>query len=282
MGLQMPWRAAEKQGVAQVTDERLRNVVWRDLLPLTRGEVVYETLITTPWLAVSLTAWHLASTTHIAFAALALASAFFFFLTGLRQVHNAYHYALGLGRRSTDLTMFALSVTMMSAMHAIQATHLNHHRHCLDDEDVEGRAATQSWWKAVLSGPAFAVHLHRNGWMLANARTRRWIVVEMLVIALTMTAAGLLEWLPLRAHVMTMIAGQCLTAFFAVWTVHHDCLPIGRIARTQRGWLKNVMSYDMFHHVEHHLFPAVPTCHLPELSNRLDRVAPEYKDLMVY
>jgi len=55
-----------------------------------------------------------------------------------------------------------------------------------------------------------------------------------------------------------------------------------RIARTQRGWLKNVMSYDMFHHVEHHLFPAVPTCHLPELSNRLDRVAPEYKDLMVY
>jgi fatty acid desaturase len=282
MGLQTLWRAADKQCVAQVSDERLRDVEWRDLLPLTRGEVVYETLITTPWLAVSLTAWHLASTTHIAFVALALASAFFFFLTGLRQVHNAYHYALGLDRRSTDLTMFALSLTMMSAMHAIQATHLNHHRHCLDDEDVEGRAATQSWWRAVISGPAFAVHLHRNGWMLANTRTRRWIVVEMIALAFTITAAVLLEWLPLRAHVMTMIAGQCFTAFFAVWTVHHDCLPIGRIARTQRGWLKNVMSYDMFHHVEHHLFPAVPTCHLPELSNRLDRVAPEYKDLMVY
>jgi fatty acid desaturase len=27
--------------------------------------------------------------------------------------------------------------------------------------------------------------------------------------------------------------------------------------------------------VEHHLFPAVPTCHLPELSKRLDEVAPE-------
>jgi fatty acid desaturase len=89
-------------------------------------------------------------------------------------------------------------------------------------------------------------------------------------------------WVPLRAHVLTMIAGQCFTAFFAVWTVHHDCEPTGRIARTQRGWLKNVASYDMFHHVEHHLFPAVPTCHLPELSRRLDRVAPEYKDLTVY
>ena len=268
--------------MAHVLDDRLREVEWRDLVPLTRGEVVYETLITMPWLAVSLTAWYLASSIHIAFVALALVSAFFFFLTGLRQVHNAYHHALGLGRRSTDLIMFALSVTMMSAMHAIQATHLNHHRHCLDDEDVEGRAATQSWWRAVLSGPAFAVHLHRNGWMLADARTRRWIVVEMIAIALTMTAAVLLESFPLRAHVMTMIAGQCFTAFFAVWTVHHDCVAIGRIARTQRGWLKNVMSYDMFHHVEHHLFPGVPTCHLPELANRLDRVAPEYKDLMVY
>ena len=268
--------------MAQVRDERLRDVEWRDLLPLTGGEVVYETLITTPWLGGSLIAWHLATTSHPAFAALALAGAFFFFLTGLRQVHNAYHYALGLGQLSTHLTMFALSVTMMSAMHAIQATHLNHHRHCLDDDDVEGRAATLSWWRALLNGPAFAVHLHRSGWALANASTRRWIVAEMIAIMVAVAAAMLIEWLPLRAHVLTMIAGQCFTAFFAVWTVHHDCQPIGRLARTQRGWLKNVVSYDMFHHVEHHLFPAVPTCHLPELSRRLDRVAPEYRDLTVY
>jgi fatty acid desaturase len=268
--------------VAHVRDERLRHVEWRDLLPLTRAEVVYETLITTPWLAVSLTAWHLAGTTHPAFAALALASAFFFFLTGLRQVHNAYHYALGLGRQSTHLTMLALSVGMMSAMHAIQATHLNHHRHCLDDGDVEGRAATQSWWRALIGGPLFAIHLHRSGWALTNADTRRWIVAETAAIAMMLLAAALIDWFPLRAHVVTMIGGQCFTAFFAVWTVHHDCEPIGRIARTQRGWMKNVVSYDMFHHVEHHLFPAVPTCRLPELSRRLDRLAPEYKDLTVY
>jgi fatty acid desaturase len=268
--------------VAQVRDERLRDVEWRDLLRLTRSEVVYETLITTPWLAASLTTWHLAATIHPAFAVLALASAFFFFLTGLRQVHNAYHYALGLSRRSTDLSMFALSVGMMSVMHAIQATHLNHHRHCLDDRDVEGRAATQTWWRALIGGPAFAVHLHRSGWALASARTRRWIAAETGAIAVTILVAALIDWLPLRAHLTAMMAGQCFTAFFAVWTVHHDCQPIGRIARTQRGWLKNVVSYDMFHHVEHHLFPAVPTCRLPELSRRLDRVAPDYKDLTVY
>jgi fatty acid desaturase len=268
--------------VAQARDERLLNVEWRDLLPLSRAEVVYETLITTPWLAGSLAAWHLATTRHPVFAAVALVSAFFFFLTGLRQVHNAYHYALGLGRRSTDLTMLALSAAMMSAMHAIQATHLNHHRHCLDDGDVEGRAATQRWWQALVGGPAFAVHLQRSGWALADRRARWWIAAELTALAGMALAAVLIEWLPLRAHVMTMIAGQCFTAFFAVWTVHHDCQPLGRIARTQRGWFKNIVSYDMFHHLEHHLFPAVPTCHLPELSQRLDRVAPEYKNLTVY
>jgi fatty acid desaturase len=268
--------------MAHVRDERLRRVEWRDLLPLTRGEVVYETLITTPWLAGSLTAWHLADVVHPGFAAVALAGAFFFFLTGLRQVHNAYHYALGLGRWPTDLTMVALSAGMMSAMHAIQATHLNHHRHCLDSRDVEGDAARYIWWRAVLGGPAFALRLHLAGWTLANVRTRRWIVVELLAMTMIVIIALSIGWVPLRAHVLTMIAGQCFTAFFAVWTVHHDCEPTGRIARTQRGWLKNVVSYDMFHHVEHHLFPAVPTCHLPELSRRLDRIAAEYKDFTVY
>lgn len=268
--------------MVHTTDERLRSIAWRDLLPLTRREVLYEVLITTPWLVGSLVAWRLASTAHPAFALLALTAEFFFFLTGLRQVHNAYHYTLGLSRRSTDVTMFVLSAGMLSAMHAIQATHLHHHRHCLREADVEGRAATRTWWAAVLIGPAFAVHLHRAGWALASARARRWIVVEWIDMATMVGAATVVEWWPLRAHLITMTAGQCLTAFFAVWTVHHDCGTSVRIARTQRGWLKNFVSYDMFHHVEHHLFPSVPTCHLPELSKRLDRVAPDYKELSVY
>jgi hypothetical protein len=40
----------------------------------------------------------------------------------------------------------------------------------------------------------------------------------------------------LRYHVVAMAAGQCLTAFFAVWTVHHPCEAArGPIARTIRG-----------------------------------------------
>lgn len=43
-----------------------------------------------------------------------------------------------------------------------------------------------------------------------------------------------------------------------------------------RNGLKSKLTYDMFYHVEHHLFPAVPTCRLRILARRLDQAAPEF------
>ena len=80
----------------------------------------------------------------------------------------------------------------------------------------------------------------------------------------------------LRWHAAAMIVGECFTGFFAVWIVHRGC-DEHSIARTQRGWLKNVVSYSMFYHLEHHLFPAVPTCKLSHLAARIEAVAPELR-----
>jgi fatty acid desaturase len=77
-----------------------------------------------------------------------------------------------------------------------------------------------------------------------------------------------------RWHVAAMLAGECLTGFFAVWTVHHGC-GAHEPGRTQRGEWLNRLSYSMFFHAEHHLFPAVPTGHLDVLARRLDAVTAE-------
>ena len=45
---------------------------------------------------------------------------------------------------------------------------------------------------------------------------------------------------------------------------------------------KAFVTYNMFYHVEHHLFPSVPTCHLPELARRLDGAAPELQRKLVF
>ena len=51
-------------------------------------------------------------------------------LTGLRQVHNAFHYALGLSQRATEWLMVLLSIAMPGSMHAVKFNHLQHHKFC--------------------------------------------------------------------------------------------------------------------------------------------------------
>jgi fatty acid desaturase len=247
---------------------QLPRVNWRDLVALGPWEKAWELSLSLPWLAASLWCydrnwWWLG-----------LPCSFYFFLTGLRQSHNAQHYALGLPRPVQDGVLFVLSASMLASMHAVQVTHLHHHRHCLTEEDVEGSTARLTWWRALLAGPCFAVRLHAAAWRLASVRKRRWITVELVVTGLLVLMAALPGGLlALKWHVATMVAGESLTGFFAVWTVHNGCEP-HEAGRTQRGRWVNRFSYHMFFHAEHHLFPAVPTPHLPELARRLDAVAP--------
>jgi fatty acid desaturase len=46
--------------------------------------------------------------------------------------------------------------------------------------------------------------------------------------------------------------------------------------------VKNRISFEMFFHLEHHLFPKVPTSHLPRLADRLDSAAPELQAHQVF
>lgn len=254
-------------------DPRLRSLDCDDLLSLKRREVALELLISSPWLIVEL--YLLAAGYHIP----AMLAAFFFFLTGLRQVHQGYHLALGIPRLATDMFLFVLSLLMLGSMHAVKYNHLMHHRHCLDDADIEAKSAKMTWYGAILFGPVFPVLLHRNALKNGSRYYRAWIVAELLGNAVMIGAAFLHP--VIATHVILMAAGQCLTAFFAVWTVHHGC--DGEVfARTQRGFLKNFISYDMFYHVEHHLFPRVPQKRLAEVARRIDAVVPELTGKAVY
>jgi len=127
-------------------DPRLRDIPWTDLLSLRRHEIAHELTLSLPWLLASLAAaqWRLYP--------LALLASFMFFLTGLRQVHNAYHYALGVPRAATEWVMLALSVLMLGSMHAVQVNHLRHHRYCLGEEDIEAMSARLPAWRALLLG----------------------------------------------------------------------------------------------------------------------------------
>lgn len=268
-------------------DPRVRAIEWRDLVQVSRWQAFKEVTLSMPWITASLVFFAL-----IQFGGSwlwlipALISSFYLFLTGLRQTHNAYHYAIGVSRRGCDLLMFWLSIVMTGSMHAVQINHLHHHRHNMTDEDVEGFTAKLKWWQAMLVGPYFPYKLHKFALQAGKPNQLRWVYAELIgnvvwyaVVAYISLALG--QWW-LGLFLITMWLGQCGTGFFAVWTVHHDCDDTHHIARTQRGWFKNLISYQMFHHIEHHLFPAVPTCHWAKLGKRLDEAAPELRSKWVY
>jgi len=251
-------------------------VPWRDLTHLTPTGRVRELLLPLPWLILAL------ADLGSGWVVFTLVGSFYFYLLGLRLVHDVFHGNLGLPRGGNDAVLLVLSGLMLGSMHAVRLTHLEHHRDCLGPADTEGDTARRTAFGALLWGPLFPVRLHLAALRLAPNRQRRWVAAE---LALN------LGWLPILATTqspnfgrffLTMLLAQALSGFFAVWTVHHDCDRWDEIARTLRHRFKSLLVFNMFYHLEHHLYPRVPTCRLPTLARRLDTAFPNLPRKPVY
>jgi fatty acid desaturase len=156
-------------------DPRVRSVPWRDLVALRPRDRVRELLLPLPWLLLSLLA------ARYGLLPLALFGSFYFYLTGLRLVHDAFHRNLGLPPWANDGVQVAFSVLMLGSMHAVRVTHLEHHRDCLGPEDTEGATARRGAAEALLSGLLFPLRLHAAALRLAAHRQLRWIVAELVL-----------------------------------------------------------------------------------------------------
>lgn len=248
----------------------IKKVKWQDLVKLSRKEVWIENTITMPWLIAS---WILA---YYEIYWLAIPCSILFFLTALRQVHNGFHSALGISKKRTWLSLYINSILMMASIHAVKFNHLRHHKYCLKEGDYEGECAKLPWYKAMLYGPKHMWSIHTVTIKLGNKFYKRDTILELISILVFTIIAFSIGYNFLIYHCIAMIVGELFSAFFAVWTVHHD-LEEDEIARTQRTGWKNFITYSMFYHLEHHLFPAVPTIKLGELAKRLDEAEPGIK-----
>ena len=246
----------------------LRRVQWRDLVPMRRIDGLVECLHPLPWLAGS---WLLADR-HIWPAA--IACSFMFFLTALRLNHEAIHRSLGFGPQGHRRVLHGLSALMLGSNNAVAFNHLRHHAHLGGPKDLEGKAGRMKGWRVLLYGPLFPVEMHVDAWRNGGVALRRRMLVDGAGNLLVIGVAAGFGWTVLVYHLAVMTAAQCLTAFFAVWITHHGCDGEGLEARTQRSRVVNFVTYNMFLHLEHHLFPAVPVRRLARLAARLDAAVP--------
>jgi fatty acid desaturase len=246
----------------------VRSVEWQDLRDLSVFQSVRAVFLSAPWLAASLA---LASNGYYV-AALPFSAVFF--MAGLRQTHDGFHAKLGLAASWTNAFLVLFSLLTVIPLHAVRWIHLRHHANPHGEKDVEGMCAGMSWWMALIAGPYFSFRMVAEALRHSTNGSRNWILAE---IAGILGLIGLAEtfdagWV--RYQVIVMLLGNCLTGFVAVWMVHRQCDREGLFARTQRSWLINLLTLNNFYHLEHHLFPAVASCNLPELARRLDKVLP--------
>jgi fatty acid desaturase len=249
--------------------ERLRDVEWRDLVTMRRFDGCVECLHPAPWL---LGSWAAAA---LALWPAAAACSFMFFLTALRLNHEAIHGNLGLSPRGHRWVLHCLSALMLGSNSAVAFNHLQHHAHLGRPQDIEGKCGRMSAWRVLAYGPLFPIEMHLGAWRRGGRLLRRRMRVDLaLNLAVLGAAAGSAS--PVLAyHLLAVASAQCLTAFFAVWITHHHCHGEDLVARTQRSRLLNALTYNMFFHLEHHLFPGVPVKRLRRLAARIDAAAPE-------
>jgi fatty acid desaturase len=249
--------------------EVLKKVEWKDLKNLTIREMLIENNLTIPWFIISLTL------SYFGYYVFALPFSALFFLAGLRQVHNGFHNSLGTNKFLTWFSLYINSIFLMASIHAIKFNHIRHHKFCLSEDDYEGKSAGMTWYGAILYGPVHMFLIHKVTLQLGNKRYRKNVLLELFSIVAFAFVVFYFHIDFLIYHISIMIFAEFLMAFFAVWTVHHDTEDSPEFARTQRAAWKNKITFSMFYHLEHHLFPAVPTIKLPELARRIDIALPD-------
>lgn len=189
--------------------------------------------------------------------------------------HDLVHGNLGLSRRQTEWALFVTGALLLESGHAYRTTHLRHHAAFPGPDDPEGDPARMTLWRAVLYGPVFLPKLWWWAWGKQRGRRvqRAWLLAEALFAA-GFVGAGIVvgRWtLAPLAYAGLAWVGSWV---YPLLTVHLPHRGYGDSPLTQthtlRGRLIPALFLELTYHLEHHLYPQVPSHHLAELARRLE------------
>jgi beta-carotene hydroxylase len=196
------------------------------------------------------------------------------FIVAVRFTHDLVHGTAGMSARATDWALFGMSVLMLLSSHAFRIGHLHHHSHCLEGDDFEGSPARLSLLQVLVSGPLYIPRYWWQAYTLAKSQTqKRWMLAELgAAILLIVLAICVLPWTELPAIYLGLVwLGSWFFPITTAWLPHyqpHQAV-LGQ-ARTLRGKIIPALLCNLPYHLEHHLYPQVPSYNLARLAEQLD------------
>lgn len=244
----------------------------------TLAELGHDLLDTTPTQRfMSLTRPFLFAGLYLLFAMLgwwplAILAVMLLFISIVASAHDLVHRTLGLPRWLNDMMLAVIGMLVLESGHAYQITHLQHHRRFPHDDDPEGDPARMSLWRTILEGPIFLFRLWLWAWQRAPGQ-RGWLLLEVGWFV-GFILAGLILW-P-QTPIFLIYAGLVVGGswVYPLSTVHLPHNVNGKNALFQtyslRGTIIPKLFLELTYHLEHHLYPAVPSHNYAELARRLE------------
>ena len=194
------------------------------------------------------------------------------FVTYGSTSHDLVHRTLHLSHRWNDLLLSVIEWLSLRSGTAYRLSHLNHHQHLLDPDDIEGETAHGSLWGAIAGGILLQPRLWLWAWRHHPLSRSRLLWEAVGILALIMIAVIAFPWTPAPLiYVGLVIGGSWLFPLITVY-IPHDATSQEPLKQTRlfRGRFVRWIAFDHLYHLEHHLYPAVPHHHWKHLADRLE------------
>ena len=242
------------------------------------GEVAFFALL---WLAgIALGLWGLAMDGPLAWgprlvgiAACAVALNAFYLLS-----HEGHHGLLFRGARANHLANVALCVPLLHSPTAYRVLHERHHRHLGgpgDPDEFTNYTTSRRvvwlmhWVRLTMGTLVYMPMIPLVAWRRAGKADRALIALEYGGMAVLWVAAFLL--VPLGVLLQVWLVPGVLVGYFSAvralaqhaLTDRHD--PTLASRSVESGRVVSFLLLNENYHMEHHLFPEVPSYHLPRL-----------------
>jgi beta-carotene hydroxylase len=198
------------------------------------------------------------------------------FLANVVVVHDLMHHSLGLRQRTNSLLLGLLALLMLDSGHALEATHAAHHRRYPGPGDPEAYLATWPVWRVLLEGPRYRYRLWAWAWR-DRATHRATLLAEVAAHVAIVTGAGAAAingaHPALSVYVAVGLVGSWLFPLISVTAVHDANGPSAfQQSKTMRGRVVPASMLGMGYHLEHHLWPTIPSHHLAETARRTQQI----------
>ena len=193
--------------------------------------------------------------------------------SALTCVHHLIHGSLGLSARARHFWLRTIGLLVAESGHALQVTHLAHHRTGADVPDPEGYIEYVTWKQLPVAALAFRYRLMFAGLKMAPAPRRRRIVVEigghaaLHLASLALLPVSIIPWaylslIHLASFAFAVLAGKGPQTNYG----REVTTPLVRVHTA----LGRILFFSHDRHLEHHAAPKVPLPQLRHLDEEID------------